>query len=193
MFNHSDDVECKTVDCQMRRLDRAVKVMLSGDEPDNFPSILLAINRHLYQLKLQKVKTVAEVFIETYFRAVKKIEAGEPIANVQAWFRLTAFCVVREWSCQDICEPEPDPVDPAIACTLQSHLDVIAVVARFERLTPNEQKLLQLRAMGLTWEEVAERLIQDGVETARENLPQRLEKWASLIRSKMRQEPGSLN
>jgi hypothetical protein len=85
MVYYPDDLECKTADCQKRKLDRVVEVMLAGDDPDNFPYILSTINRHLYQFKLQKMKTAVEVFNETYLRAVRRIEAGEMIANINTF------------------------------------------------------------------------------------------------------------
>jgi hypothetical protein len=69
----------------------------------------------------------------------------------------------------------------------------MAMFERFVELKPIERKLLQLRAMGLTWEEVAQRLIEDGEATANPQLPRKLAQQASRIRAKIRQEPGALN
>jgi DNA-directed RNA polymerase specialized sigma24 family protein len=193
MVYYPDDLECKTADCQKRKLDRVVEVMLAGDDPDNFPYILSTINRHLYQFKLQKMKTAVEVFNETYLRAVRRIEAGEMIANIPAWFRRTALNVVREWSRTEIRQGELVQTQAAETCSLQSRLEVMAMFERFVELKPIERKLLQLRAMGLTWEEVAQRLIEDGEATANPQLPRKLAQQASRIRAKIRQEPGALN
>jgi DNA-directed RNA polymerase specialized sigma24 family protein len=147
-------------------LDRLACSLLSGSEDENLNSLLPAINRWLRQFQLQNNRDAYEVFSETYKRAAEVLDAGRTIDNIPAWFRTTAFNVVREWSRssrREACEPHDviEKTRNASVDFIAAPLAVLDMLKIFNELDPVDQKILKLNASGLSWQEVADQLNHD--------------------------------
>jgi DNA-directed RNA polymerase specialized sigma24 family protein len=147
-------------------LDRLVCILLSGSEDENLNSLLPAINRWLRQFHLQDNRDAYEVFSETYKRAVDFLDSGRSISNIPAWFRTTAFNVVREWSRssqREACEPYDfiERTRNASVDFIAAPLAVLDMLKIFNQLDRIDQRILELNASGLSWKEVADCLNHD--------------------------------
>ena len=154
-----------------QRLNQAIRSMLSNQEESEFPPILRTIDRHLRQYRLCGRIDPYDVFNEACNRALKKIERGEEISLLPAWFRTTSFYIVCEWSrkhrqyddvgsidAEDFQE-QPHP------CSVTDRLDLIAMREAYGKLPPLDRKILLMHASGMTWEDVARQLIQSGEQS----------------------------
>ncbi len=153
-------------------LNQAIRSMLSNQEESEFPPILRTIDRHLRQYKLQGRVDPYDVFNEAYTRALKKFEAGEEIPLLPAWFRTTSFYIVCEWSRKHQRHDQADSIDDeAYQETLPyhrsglNHLDLMAMREAYSQLPALDRKVLLMHASGMTWEEVARRLIESGEQS----------------------------
>ena len=153
-----------------QRLNQAIRSMLSNQEESEFPPILRTIDRHLRQYRLCGRIDPYDVFNEAYTRALKKFEKGEEILLLPAWFRTTSFYIVCEWSRKHQRHDHVDSVDTEDFQERPHHcsvdrLDLIAMQDAYGQLPSLDRKILLMHASGLTWEEVARRLIQSGEQS----------------------------
>ena len=195
------EARCPETPEYRQQLNRAIDLMLSNKEESGFPSILRTINRHLRQYKLQDRFSPYEVFNEACDRAFKKLEKGEKIPNIPPWFRTTCFNIIREWHRETI---RTDGVDYSHFRDDQdsgeekeignynpnqtTNLDVLAMYEMYIQLPKLDQKVLYLSASGLSWEEIADRLIESGEQSGdRNHVSQALAQRASRSRKRLRQ------
>lgn len=198
-----EDMPCVPSQEYQQRLNNAAREMLAPQEGSYFSPILRKINQQLKQYRLQDRVTPYEVFNEAYNRAVEKSNKCEEIENVPAWFRKTCFYIISEWNrdfkrrdgylphnssdddrnSDQIQELHPEPLN----CS--NPLDIIARMDIFKSLSPLDQKILLLYATGLSWDEVAERMIESGDFTSdRQQVAQTIAQRASRARRKMRDQ-----
>ena len=182
-----------------QQLNHSIQIMLSGKEESEFPPILRTINSHLRRYKLQNRFSPYEVFNEACDRAFKKLEKGEEIPNIPPWFRTTCFNIIREWSRETIrtdgvnCsylrddqdserEQEIRIVDP----NQMTNLDVLAMYEVYAQLPELDRKVLCFSASGMSWEEIADRLIKSGEQSGdRGHVAQALAQRASRSRKRL--------
>lgn len=183
-----------------QQLNHSIDIMLSDQEKSGFPPILGTINKHLKQYNLQNRFSPYDVFHEAYDRAFKKLEKGEEIPNIPAWFRKTCFNIVREWSRKTIradgvnCSYPKDDQDSEkeqengiYNPNRMTNLDLLAMREIYAKLSELDRKVLYLSVSGLTWEEVADRLIESGEQSGdRNHVAQALAKRASRSRERLR-------
>ena len=154
-----------------QRLNQAIRSMLSNQEESEFPPILRTIDRHLRQYQLCGRIDPYDVFNEACNRALKKFEKGEEIPLLPAWFRTTSFNIVREWNRKHQRHDHVDSIDTEDFqerphhCSVTDRLDLIAMQDAYGQLPSLDRKILLMHASGLTWEEVARRLIQSGEQS----------------------------
>ncbi|NET61509.1 MAG: sigma-70 family RNA polymerase sigma factor [Symploca sp. SIO2E6] len=83
---------------QRELLDFFVIEVLLGSGDSDIYHILPYIKRVLRQFKLYSYYEERDIFLESYARAVKNIEAGGVIDKISAWFKATSYNVIRELS-----------------------------------------------------------------------------------------------
>lgn len=183
-----------------QQLSHCMHIMLSDQEESGFPPILGTIKRHLRQYKLQDRFSPYEVFSEACDRAFKKFEKGEEIPNIPAWFRTTCFNIIREWSRTTIrtdgvnCSYPRDDQDSEREQEIgiynpnqMTNLDFLAMYEIYAQLSALDRKVLCLSVSGMSWEEVADRLIESGEQSGdRNHVAQALAQRASRSRKRLR-------
>lgn len=184
------------------KLHRAIETMLSNREESKFPPILRTIERHLRQYKLRDRLSPYEIFNEAFDRAIQKYEKGEEIPNIPAWFRTTCFYIVseksREFKQTDSALGTSKEIEYILEERIDSQLhnarrstqlDILEMLEIYQQLSPLEQRILYLQASGLSWEEVADRLIESGdYEGDRKQAAQAIAQRASRARKQLRQQ-----
>jgi hypothetical protein len=183
-----------------QQLNHSIQIMLSGKEESEFPPILRTINRHLRQYKLQDRFSPYEVFSEACDRAFKKFEKGEEIPNIPPWFRTTCFNITREWNRATIrtdgvnCFYPKDDQDSEREQEIRiynpnqmTNLDLLAMYEVYAQLPELDRKVLCLHVSGMSWEEIADRLIESGEQSGdRIHVAQALAQRASRSRKRLR-------
>lgn len=181
-------------------LNHSIQIMLSGKEESEFPPILRTINSHLRRYKLQDRFSPYEVFNEACDRAFKKLEKGEEIPNIPPWFRTTCFNIIREWSRETIrtdgvnCFYPKDDQDSEREQEIgiynpnqMTNLDLLAMREIYAQLSKLDRKVLRLSVSGMSWEEIADRLIKSGEQSGdRSHVAQALAQRASRSRKRLR-------
>jgi hypothetical protein len=185
------------------KLHCAIQTMLSPSEVSQFPPIIRTIERHLKQYQLRDRISPHEIFSEACERAIKKCEKGEEIPNIPAWFRTTCFHIVSERSrefrrtdrktFQPILKSETtfeDQIESALCHPNHAtRLEILARLELYYRLPKLEQKILYLHASGLSWDNVADRLIQSGdYQGDRKKVSQSIAQRASRARKKLNEQ-----
>lgn len=174
--------------------------MLSGKEESGFPPILRTINSHLRRYKLQNRFSPYEVFNEACDRAFEKFKKGEEIPNIPPWFRTTCFNIIREWSRKAIrtdgvnCFYPRDDQDSEREQEIgiynpnqMTNLDLLAMYELYEQLPELDRKVLCLHVAGISWEEIADQLIDSGEQSGDQvHVAQALAKRASRSRKRLR-------
>lgn len=146
-----------------------------------------------------------EVLIEAYTIAIKKTKEGYVIENLPAWFKGTTFNIIRnikrELKRQDSIKNQikysqkgSEDVSP-FSSIENSSVDerLQPLLKALETLDDAERALLNLRVVkGLTWSEIAEKMIQSGKEEPieMEKLLARLRQRCSRILAKLRNNPN---
>lgn len=160
----------------LRRFNIEVEVLLRPQNPAA-RSLLAFIRRDLRQFHLHGSISETDIFIQAYLRGFEYCskEGAEPIRNVRAWLRQTAFNIIREESRRRQRAPQvsydvlaendlgrsqltqaPDEwgLDPDIVET-----DMRAIVTALARLSAREQRIIHLRTLqGLAWKDVQQHL-----------------------------------
>jgi hypothetical protein len=204
MLNENKDtleIYAPTSSCR-EKLHRTIETMLSNREESRFPPILRTIERHLKQYQLRDRLSPYEIFNEACDRAIQKCEKGEEIPNIPAWFRTTCFYIVSEKSrefkrtdsaIQPLVEIDytlEELVDSQLCNASRStQLDILGMLEIYQQISPLEQRILYLQASGLSWEEVADQLIQTGdYEGDRKQVGQAIAQRASRARKYLREQ-----
>ncbi len=183
-----------------QQLNHSIQIMLSGKEESEFPPILRTINSRLRQYKLQDRFSPYEVFNEACDRAFKKLEKGEEIPNIPPWFRTTCFYIIREWSRETIrtdsvnCSYPRDDQDGEREQEIgiynsnqMTNLDLLAMYEVYAQLPELDRKVLCLSVSGMSWQEIADRLIKSGEQSGdRSRVAQALAQRASRSRKHLR-------
>lgn len=129
--------------------------------PINLNNIRKFISARLYQFNLTGRYDVDDILNEAYLRWLQKSVISETMAEREAWFRTTAFNIIRELSREigkvSLCEPytlenmhamEADSAD-SIA---NEHLRLA-----LSSLPRRERTLLEMRFFrGMSWKEIAD-------------------------------------
>ncbi|MCX5964481.1 MAG: hypothetical protein NT070_15500 [Cyanobacteria bacterium] len=182
-----------------QQLNHSIQIMLSGKEESEFPPILRTINSYLRRYKLQNRLSPYEVFNEACDRAFKKLEKGEEIPNIPPWFRTTCFNIIREWSREIIrtdgvnCSYPRDDQDGEREQEIRiynpnqmTNLDLLAMYEVYAQLPELDRKVLCLSISGMSWEEIADRLIKSGEQSGdRGHVAQALAQRASRSRKRL--------
>jgi RNA polymerase sigma factor (sigma-70 family) len=154
-----------------KRLNLEFETLLETNNPE-FRSIFFFIRRSLKQFRLDNYYNVIDVLTETYIRAINYVEnQQEDIKNLQAWIRVTAYNVVREFSreqqryqsldkyreTQHSLELAKIPNSLAIENDIEPK--IIILQSALQNLEDDERKIIEMRFLeGLSWSEIAKRL-----------------------------------
>lgn len=125
--------------------------------------LMTFIRRSLRQFHLDRYYTPAEILSEVYLRTLPKIQEGVEIESLLGWIRATAYNYIRELSRErrrfeqledyhlsHFVEVQHSPIDDE---EIESKLAIVRQA--FKRLTPKEQRLLQLKVFdGLSWQAI---------------------------------------
>lgn len=202
MVDEKETIEapCTQTISYRQQLNHSIHIMLSDQEESGFPPILGTIKRHLRQYKLQDRFSPYDVFNEAYDRAFKKLEKGEEIPNIPPWFRTTCFNIIREWSRETIrtdgvnCSYPKDDQDGEREQEIgiynpnqMTNLDLLAMYELYKQLPELTRKVLRLHVSGMSWEEIADQLIESGEQSGdRSHVAQALAQRASRSRKCLR-------
>lgn len=147
-------------------------VQIFLDSKDIETHNLLPYIRHL--VKRFKLGGICEfdILIETYTIAIKNTKKGYVIKNRPAWFKSTASHIIsnlsREMKKQDLVKSalKYDQSDNLSLESSNISSDKIQfLVKAFKNLREEDRHLLNLRVVeGLTWSDIAEKMIADGKE-----------------------------
>lgn len=113
-----------------------------------------------------------EILIEAYAIAIQKTKDGYVINNLPAWFKGTALNIVRnlkgEIKKQDLIKSKVKGNQSNLADQSshdENRDEIELIIKAFKSLSKDERDLLNLRIVnGLTWSDIAERMIADGKE-----------------------------
>ncbi|MBF2035537.1 MAG: hypothetical protein IGR92_08650 [Leptolyngbyaceae cyanobacterium T60_A2020_046] len=160
----------------LQRFNSEVTVLLKPKNPAA-RSLLAFIRRDLRQFHLHGNISETDIFIQAYLRGFEYCskEGAEPIRNVRAWLRQTAFNIIREESRRRQRAPQVSydvlaendlgrsqltqasdewGLDPDIV-----EADMRAIVTALARLSAREQRIIHLRTLqGLAWKDVQQHL-----------------------------------
>lgn len=182
-----------------QRFNNAIQSMLSVQEESGFPPILKTINRRLKQYQLQGRVSPYEVFNEACDRALAKFERCEEIPNIPGWLTTTCCYIISELSRKfrrndgmTLEYPDDDQdsgkdqeftrYDP----NCLNRLDLLAMYELFDKLSALDKKILRLYVSGLSWEEVADHLIESGEQSGdRRRVVQSIAQRASRARRRL--------
>jgi RNA polymerase sigma factor (sigma-70 family) len=134
-------------------------------------TVISRIGWLLYKYKIQADMEIDDVICEGYLRAIKSIESGKEITNLNGWFRSTTHNIVREQfrvkqrhkKITDSLIQEHDPIfsGKTILSYTPDHVKLNELWSRLEQLKPLERKILILQAQGRSMQQIAEQLIRD--------------------------------
>jgi DNA-directed RNA polymerase specialized sigma24 family protein/predicted nucleic acid-binding protein len=125
------------------------------------------VRRELRNFHLDRLYQEAFILNEAYIRGVQRIATGEVIRNLSAWFRATAYNIVRELSREhkrsapleeDISEVQQPVISP-------EHLkdEFLTLRMVFQMLPPQDQQLLNLKIVEeRSWKEISDILRKEG-------------------------------
>jgi len=172
---------------QRESLDFVVtEVLLSSGDSDIY-HILPFIKRVLKQFQLYSYYEERDIFLESYARAVKNIEAGGVIDKIPAWFRTTSYNVIRELKKDEnrqqllinrlsnrgrMIEESSHKIPESV---IESNVQSLSQA--FKALDSKNSIILELRIIkGLSWREIGNQLVDRGeeVDNNQKNLEQRL-------------------
>jgi DNA-directed RNA polymerase specialized sigma24 family protein len=144
----------------------AVFLELFSDESSSGRLLLVFIKRTLRVFHLNGAYNEAYIVNEVYIRGRDRIQAGEVIRNPPAWMRQTAYNLIRELK-RD--QQKSSPFEDCMAEVIQSPVpiaeledDLATLRVSFQLLDPKDQKILNLWAKGLPFEEIRTTLRLDG-------------------------------
>lgn len=164
----SDEVKERIV------LINALMVQIFLDSKDIETHNLLPYIRYLVKrFKLDGLLCEFDILIETYTIAVRKTREGYVIRNRPAWFKSTAFYIInnlnRELKKQDLVKSkvsDDQSEGKSLESCDESSDKIRCIIKAFENLREEERYLLNLRIVeGLTWSDIAKRMISEGKET----------------------------
>jgi DNA-directed RNA polymerase specialized sigma24 family protein len=149
-------------------LSMRMQALFDSENPDAL-TLLAYLQRLLYQYQLSKVYGQKEILTEVYARAIKRIDAGEPIQSYPGWIRRTAFKVIREFKMEvDSVNFQEQTADPVLD-KFQEHFplvlgyDISALLAALMQLDAEDRNILRLRLInGLSWQEIGQCLVAVG-------------------------------
>jgi DNA-directed RNA polymerase specialized sigma24 family protein len=183
------------------RLINALVVQIFLDPKDIEHHTLLPWIKHLVkQFGLTGYLCEFEVLIEAYTIAIKKTKEGHVINNLPAWFKGTALNIVRnikreirrQDSIKSNFQYDREEVENASYRSIDDNSmddNVQSLIKAFSMLCEADRDILILRIVkGLTWSDIAEKMIQEGKEnsTSMEKLLVRLRQRHSRALSKLR-------
>lgn len=146
---------------QRQQLDQVVAEVLNGGQ-DDMHQILPFIALKLHCFRLRQHYEPGDIFLDTYARAVMAIERGEAIRNIPAWFKSTAFNIIREYARKagklktESLEYQqiPNAPEPCIADEILEER-LAWLLTALGQLKTTDQEILHLRMQGMTYEEIA--------------------------------------
>lgn len=164
-----------TLSCEIKeriRVINALMVQIFLDPKDVETHNLLPYLCHL--VKRFQLDGICEfdVLIETYTIAIRETRKGYVIKNRPAWFKSTAFHIInnlsREMKKKDLVKNKLKydqlEVDNLESCDGSSD-KTRCLIRAFKDLRKEDRYLLNLRVVeGLTWSDIAERMIAEGKE-----------------------------
>jgi len=164
-----------TLSCEIKeriRLINALMVQIFLDPKDiETHNLLPWIHRLVNNFRLYETCEF-DVLIETYTSAIEKTRQGYVIKNRPGWFKSTAFNIVSNLSremkkkdlVQNMLKHDPLEMDNLEFCG-ESSDGILHLIKAFENLREEDKHLLNLRVVeGLTWSDIAERMINEGKE-----------------------------
>lgn len=165
----------ESLSCEIKeriRLINALMVQVFLDSKDvETHNLLPWIHRLVKSFKLYETCEF-DVLIETYTIAIRETRKGYVIKNRPAWFKSTAFNIIsnlsREMKKKDLVKNklkhDQSETNNVEFCD-ESSDKTRCLIKAFKNLRQEDQQLLKLRVVeGLTWSDIAERMIAKGEE-----------------------------
>ena len=163
-------------------LDAATIEVLAKSNPQAYSTISF-IQRSLMQFNLDSQFEAHEILNEAYVRGRDFIESGGIIRSPHSWLKSTFLNIIREKSRKQKREPliapeviELIPSFIAIEDSVVSHEEIDknwkALLSSLDVLgctDPEGVKLLRLKAEGLSWKEIQQKLVQENGEAISES------------------------
>lgn len=151
-----------------------------------------SIARMLRQYRISEVD-VSFILNEAYMRGCRLIDSGETIKNVAAWLKFTAFRIIQETARNQhrnrnlserlIGEGEIDvKADPLNAAEIAEQSEMMRIA--IQQLGSMDQTIIRLRFLeGLSWQDIAQRLGEDGTVLSQASLRKRASRALKRLRS----------
>jgi len=149
-------------------LSMRMQALFDSENPDAL-TLLAYLQRLLYQHQLSKVYSQKEILTEVYARAIKRIDAGEPIKSYPGWIRRTAFKVIQEFKLEVNSINFQEQTADHVLNKFQEQFPLVigydfsALFAALIRLDAEDRNILRLRLInGLSWQEIGQCLVAVG-------------------------------
>jgi RNA polymerase sigma factor (sigma-70 family) len=164
---------------QKQRLDEEMRALLYFRNPDTY-SVITSVQRSLRQFHLEGYYEVSDILHEAYCRGIKSIQAGKTVERWLAWIRSTAFNIIRESSKKEQKSQSIDSNSPYLESILHMTQESLiedreiddnlkALQQSLKMINKGDAKLLKLQHLeGLSWREIAQRLVAEGGEAQSE-------------------------
>ncbi|NET39205.1 MAG: sigma-70 family RNA polymerase sigma factor [Cyanothece sp. SIO1E1] len=150
------------------------------------------IARRLRQYRITEVD-IDYILNEAYMRGCRMIESGKTIDNIAAWLRYTTFRIIQETARNQnkirnlseklIGEGEFYVRSESLnAAEVAEQLEIIRIA--MQQLGPMDQTIIRLRFFeGLSWQDIAQRLGEDGTVLSQATLRKRAQRALSRLRA----------
>lgn len=158
--------------------DAAVTEVLRKDNPHAYSTITF-IQRCLMQYNLATRLEACDILNEAYIRGKEFISSGKTIRNPHSWLKSTSLNIIREMSRKQKKE-QPISTELADSSPVTDSLitpedinhrweELLSTFQRFSHIDPDGARLLNLKAQGLSWKEIHERITQEDGEVKSES------------------------
>lgn len=145
-----------------KNFDEEIEELFNSKDPESL-NFCASIARQLKQFRLSRTYDVKEIISEAYAIGIQRISNHEYIYNPRPWMRTTCLNVIRNFRRKQTASDSPKldgaicaPGDESIEKMLQQE-DLKAIQLAFEKLSPEERRILQARCVeGLPWKEIAQ-------------------------------------
>jgi DNA-directed RNA polymerase specialized sigma24 family protein len=176
-----------------REFDRAFLELIKS------PSINKRVDWLISQYQLRDYCAITEIFCDVYIRAIKSLKAGKEIKTPNSWIRATAHNVVRERfrshrrqgklenKVMLEVKVKHELNEVRGSCDDKDFSQIDELLSSMEQLNSIDRKILLLQAEGMSLENIASQLVQDGDLPHQKNLVANITQKASRARRKLRE------
>jgi hypothetical protein len=171
-------------------IDHLFMRMLKKEDGDNsFVPILQYIDYHIRRVNMQGQIEASEVLNAAYIELNVKLTKGERVDTIPALLRTMSKHIVHNALRKARRQGELKTKLKGNTCSsIESNLDCIAMQSRLEQLNNTDKLILEFKASGMKWQEIADYLVEkEGFENS-PTLVQNITQRASRARAFLRQD-----